>query len=375
MSSTERRVRHLKLRLRSISASFFLIKNFVDHYEEEKDAPEVAVRLESLVDLWNDYLKVQTELESLDEASIEDQLKQRSDMESQYYRVKGFLLNKSPIAPPPSPALPPSAQPHAPSTHVRLPDVKLPVFNGSLEHWLNFHDLYISLVHSSQDLSSIQKFYYLRSSLSGEALKLIQTIPITATNYPVAWNLLVEHFQNTGRLKASYVDALFEFPTLKRESSVELHSLVEKFEANVRILQQLGEETNTWDILLVRMLSSRLDPTTRRDWEEHSSTLRAVTFKELTTFIQRRVNVIQSISHKAPDTSGPTSVKKLSNPRPFASHGASPVNGRKCILCPEQHPLYMCPTFSKMHVEDKEKEIRRHQLCRNCLRKGHMSRD
>lgn len=35
----------------------------------------------------------------------------------------------------------------------------------------------------------------------------------------------------------------------------------------------------------------------------------------------------------------------------------------------------MCSSFSNMNVEEKEKEVRRHQLCRNCLRKGHFAKD
>ncbi|XP_058816076.1 uncharacterized protein LOC131679380 [Topomyia yanbarensis] len=375
--SNERRIKSLKLRLRSIMTSFNLIKTFVDDYDEENHAPEVPVRLENLIALWTDFNKMQCELESLDEASIEQQLKQRTDIESHYYRVKGFLLsvNKMPSTPcAPSSSLSNALIPSS-TSHVRLPDVKLPMFSGNLESWLNFHDLYLSLVHSSQDLSNIQKFYYLRSSLSGDALKLIQTIPLSANNYPVAWNLLVEHFQNPARLKQSYVDALFEFPSIKRESAVELHSLVEKFEANVKILQQLGEKTEFWDILLVRMLSTRLDHTTRRDWEEHSSTLDAVSFRDLTAFIQRRVTVLQNMNGKLSEVPPPAVIKKQPNQRPLASHGASQFSARKCIICSDQHPLYLCTAFSKLSAEEKEKEVRRHQLCRNCLRKGHMCRD
>ena len=325
--STERRIKGLKLRQRSILSSFNLIKTFVDNYDEETHATEVPARLENLSVLWADFNKTQGELESLDEAGIEEQLKQRSNIESHYYRVKGFLLAVNKVSTCASPST--SGVHFPPSTsHVRLPDVKLPVFSGNLESWLNFHDLYISLVHSSLDLSNIQKFYYLRSSLSGDALKLIQTIPLSANNYPVAWNLLVDHFQNPARLKASYVDALFEFPSMKRESAVDLHSLVEKFEANVRILQQLGEKTEFWDVLLIRMLSIRLDPTTRRDWEEHSSTLEAVSFRDLTAFIQRRVAVLQTIATKTSEVPPPYPTKKPPTQRPFASHETTQFNPR-----------------------------------------------
>ncbi|XP_065087242.1 uncharacterized protein LOC135708976 [Ochlerotatus camptorhynchus] len=372
--STERRIKGLKTRLKSLLTSFNLIKMFVDEYNEETDACQVPVRLEHLVKLWKEVNAVQVDLETVDEAAVDQYLKVRTDFESTYYRVKGFLLsvNKSPaLVQSPSPRS--NAQPPLQSSCVRLPDVKLPVFSGQLDSWLNFHDLFVSLVHSSHELSNIQKFYYLRSSLSGDALKLIQTITISADNYQVAWKLLTEHYQNSARLKQSYVDSLFEFPSLKRESATELHSLVEKFEANVRVLKQLGERTEFWDILLIRMLSIRLDNTTRRDWEEFSSTKNQITFTDLTAFIQRRVTVLQSINKTTEPP--PSTFTKKPVQRPVTSHGASQQNYRKCLVCSDHHPLYQCAVFSKMSVEDKERDVRRHQLCRNCLRKGHQTRD
>ncbi|XP_065084849.1 uncharacterized protein LOC135707055 [Ochlerotatus camptorhynchus] len=73
------------------------------------------------------------------------------------------------------------------------------------------------------------------------------------------------------------------------------------------------------------MLSIRLDPTTRRDWEEYSSTKEAITFKELTSFIQRRVTVLQSIQAKTIEAQPSTAQKKLVQ-RSVSSHGASQFN-------------------------------------------------
>lgn len=376
--STERRIKTLKTKQKSLLTSFSLIQNFVENYDEESDACEIPVRLENLNELWSEFKVIQSELETLDESSVDAQLKQRTEFETVYYRVKGFLLSHNKTPPTPTINASSSSISHFPgsSSHVRLPDVKLPVFNGNLDNWLNFHDLFVSLVHASQDLSSIQKFYYLRSSLAGDALKLIQTIEISANNYTVAWNMLVDHYQNPIRLKQTYLDALFEFATLKRESAPELHSLVEKFEANVKVLKQLGEKTEFWDIILIRMLSVRLDPTTRRDWEEFSSAKPEVMFKDLTSFIQRRVNVLQTLQGKIVDASSSNQHTKKPIQRFVTSHGANQVqSSRKCVVCSEHHPLYLCQTFSKLEVGAKEKEVRRHQLCRNCLRKGHQARD
>ncbi|XP_058827221.1 uncharacterized protein LOC131687185 [Topomyia yanbarensis] len=324
--STDRRIKGLKLRQRSLMTSFNAIANFVDDFDEERDAIEVPVRLESIIKLWADLNTVQSELESQDGVNLDEQLKMRTEFESAYYRTKGFLLAKNKNFVPSVSSSPSTSRGPSSSSQVRLPDVKLPVFSGNLDSWLNFHDLFVSLVHSSVELSNIQKFYYLRSSLLGEALKLIQTIPLSANNYMVAWNLLIEHFQNPARLKQSYVDALFEFPSLKRESALELHSLVEKFEANVKVLQQLGEKVQYWDILLLRMLSIRLDPTTRRDWEEFSTTKDAICFKDLTSFIQRRVTVLQNIQSSTVDVPISGQVKKPSQ-RPVASNKQRSTQG------------------------------------------------
>ncbi|XP_055585175.1 uncharacterized protein LOC129738027 [Uranotaenia lowii] len=292
--STERRLKALKTRLRSIQTSFGLIKAFVDEYNDETHSDEVPVRLENLGVLWNDFLNVQGEIEAMDilePKAIEAHLAQRVEFESLYYKVKGFLLAANKLPPSPNMPIGSSFTSHFPSSshHIRLPDIKIPTFSGTIDTWLNFHDLFVSLVHSSHELSSIQKFYYLRASLSGDAQKLIQTIPISSNNYLVAWNLLLDHFQNPSRLKQSYVDSLFEFSALKSESASDLHSLVERFEANVKILHQLGERTEYWDILLIRMLSIRLDSTTRRDWEVYATTKDSVSFQDLVAFIQRRV--------------------------------------------------------------------------------------
>ncbi|XP_055604005.1 uncharacterized protein LOC129752246 [Uranotaenia lowii] len=374
--SNERRLKNLKTRQKSLLASFFNIKAFVEAYEEEQHECQVLGRLEHLVSLWNDFNAVQAELETLDEAEVDNHLKQRIEFESSFFEVKGFLLSKNKSSPsPPTPSSSHST-PHVPawSSHVRLPDVKLPVFNGNIDSWLNFHDLFVSLVHCSHELSNIQKFYYLRSSLSGEALKLIQTISISANNYLVAWTLLVDHYQKPARLKQSYVDSLFEFPSLNRESAIELRNLVERFEANVKVLKQLGEKTEFWDILLIRMLSIRLDPTTRRDWEEYSSTLPSISFPDLTGFIQRRASVLETIGKNIEQMPSNVINKKPSQ-RPVTSHGANQSSFRKCISCSEHHPLYLCSVFSKLSLEEKEKEVRQHQLCRNCLRKGHHVKD
>lgn len=173
----------------------------------------MPVRLENLIALWDEFNNVQTELGTGedDDDILEVYLKERLEFERIYYRTKGTLLQWSQTTSTVN-AMSQQAVEMASQARVKLPDIKLPIFSGKFENWLNFHDLFLSLVHSSPNLSTIQKFYYLRSSLDGEALKLIQTIPISNEQYSVAWNLLKDHYQNPRRLKRIYVQSLFDLP-------------------------------------------------------------------------------------------------------------------------------------------------------------------
>lgn len=366
MSAAERKLRGLKNRKRSIITSFTAIKAFISGYQAERDKCEVPVRLENLIALWNEFSSVQTELETIEEEddALELYLKERMELERIYYRAKGTLLLWNQPA---SQLAPTQPRENANQACVKLPDIKLPVFSGQFEEWLNFHDLFISLVHSSSNLSTIEKFYYLRSSLAGEALQLIQTIPISNEQYSVAWNLLESHFQNPRRLKRTYVQSLFDFPVMKRETAAELHSLIDKFQTNVKILKQLGEETEHWDVLLIHLLSTRLDSVTRRSWEEYSESNNATKFQQLTDFLQHRVNVLETVNGL---TDAQFYARKSIVSR-AASFDASDHNFRPCPACSNQHFLYQCSVFLEMTIDGREQLVRRHQLCRNCLRRGH----
>ncbi|XP_062556845.1 uncharacterized protein LOC134221673 [Armigeres subalbatus] len=156
------------------------------------------------------------------------------------------------------------------------------------------------------------------------------------------------------------------------QTAAELHSLVDKFQTNVKILKQLGEETDHWDVLLIHLLSTRLDSSTRRDWEDFAETNECTKFHQLIEFLQRRVNVLETVKNKSYESAA---ISKKPNPPRTGSHGAVQQGFRSCPVCSSQHFLYQCESFAKMTVNEKEGFVRRNKLCRNCLRRGHMAKD
>lgn len=86
---------------------------------------------------------------------------------------------------------------------VKLPTISLPAFDGSYDKWMHFHDTYQSLIHNSKFISVIEKFHYLKSSLSDGALDLIQTIEVSNENYDFWLRSMFNRYSSCRRFKGN----------------------------------------------------------------------------------------------------------------------------------------------------------------------------
>jgi len=65
-------------------------------------------------------------------------------------------------------------------SQVKLPVIKLPTFDGRSENWQQFSDTFQTLIHNNAELSNIQKYQYLITTLQGNAARTIEAIEITS---------------------------------------------------------------------------------------------------------------------------------------------------------------------------------------------------
>ena len=77
--------------------------------------------------------------------------------------------------------------------NVKLPQLQLPKFDGSVTAWQPFWDKFSALIDNT-DLPEVTKFSYLTSVLEGEASHVIQGLAVTESNYSIACDLLKERF-------------------------------------------------------------------------------------------------------------------------------------------------------------------------------------
>ncbi|XP_062714463.1 uncharacterized protein LOC134291126 [Aedes albopictus] len=374
----------LMVQLKNIQTSMDDIRRFVEADQPTATVSQVKIRMDSLDEMWERYAEVLVDIQGHDDFEAKDETidKTRLAYSDSYYHCKAFLMDKIRELQGPEEAdhsvraNETLVQGHGTLDHVRLPQIKLQVFNGDIDEWISFRDLFTSLIHRKTDLAEVEKFHYLKGCLQGEPKGLIDSLKITRTNYQIAWDMLLKRYDNSKLLKKRQVQALFNLPTMSKESVTDLHSLIDGFERVVQNLDQVIKPEDYKDLLLVTLLSTRLDPVTRRGWEEHSSTNDHDTLANLTDFLHRRIRILESLPTKVTDsrTFQPQPSRQKSS-AVKASYGSVQSSGVRCAMCKENHQLYHCSSFQRLSVREREAVLRSNSLCRNCFRSGHLARD
>ncbi|XP_062716335.1 uncharacterized protein LOC134291918 [Aedes albopictus] len=385
-------LRGLLKREKRIRDSLDSVASFVRDFKEE-DKDEVEVRLQLLESAFHDFHKVREKidviLDEADEDEVVDTEESEQDrqarlkytakkreaesavvsrsVENCYCKAKSALLKwqnqMRPINP--SSAVP-AAQPVL--SRVKLPEIKLPSFSGVLRDWVSYRDAFQSLIHRNRELTDMDKFIYLRSSLSGDALLEVSSIELSAANYSVAWDALEDRYHNRKLIVKAYLDAIFGIESMRRESYEALSQLISDFEKNLQMLKKMNQDTDSWSTILVHMVCSRLDSTTLRFWEAAHNSKEVPTYRNLITFLKNHCAVLQSVGPSK------TPVVEMKKPKISVSHPSTSSTGRCCFCSESFHPAFLCGRFQKMKVPERYDAVRKNGLCMNCLSSGHLAR-
>jgi len=75
-------------------------------------------------------------------------------------------------------------------TNFQWPKRKFRIFSDTISEWQGFENLFNSILSHVPNLSDIERFKILKTSLEGEALALIKHLLITVLNYHRVWEIL-----------------------------------------------------------------------------------------------------------------------------------------------------------------------------------------
>ncbi|UYV64961.1 hypothetical protein LAZ67_3002567 [Cordylochernes scorpioides] len=246
--------------------------------------------------------------------------------------------------------------------YANLPKLELPFFDGKLENWISFSNVFKTTIIDNSQLTNIVKLQYLKTCLKGKALILVNHIPITENNFVLAWDLLEKRYDNKRDLIFNLIQRIIDLPKLTTQSSTQLLFLVDNSYEIIRSLETLGYKLDELsDIIIGKILSDKLDKTTKRSWNMTVDNNHIPTCSELLKFIE---NYAKALNTSETEKGLPLIKRSMK----LQVHNLTKAN---CFLCQQEHGIYLCPTFLDMEPIERRKKVKQLKLCFNCLRNNH----
>nr|CAI5857751.1 unnamed protein product [Callosobruchus analis] len=306
MSEEEKTLKLLRHQRGISKRQLTIFKTFVEDFDlDNGNLHQLKKRLEKIEQCWDEFSKCQLEIELI-ETDDEYEAKERDLFERNFFEITSkaqqiidnrSVLNRSGTfidenIPSSEHQLNTNSK-----TSVKLPDLNLPTFDGNYTEYLQFPDSFSALIHNNNRLSNVEKLHYLRSCLRGEAAKVVCSLKTTDANYSVAWQLIKERFEDKRTIVNQHLKCLFELPNIHRSSAEALRQFSYNVVKEIRCLESLGEPINTWDSIMLYLLSSKIDNGTRLAWEmflENNSNT-TPTLEEFLTFLKSRCHTLENV--------------------------------------------------------------------------------
>ncbi|XP_055918570.1 uncharacterized protein LOC129950670 [Eupeodes corollae] len=112
---------------------------------------------------------------------------------------------------------------------IQLPKMSIPKFDGDYLKWQTFSGIFTKMIHE-QPLPPIQKMWYLKTNVSGDAERLMRHLELTEDNYSIAWNILQDSLSNKRAQTSAIIQRILSLPNMNPEMKAirEFHDAIHK---------------------------------------------------------------------------------------------------------------------------------------------------
>ncbi|GMT13136.1 hypothetical protein PFISCL1PPCAC_4433, partial [Pristionchus fissidentatus] len=260
-----------------------------------------------------------------------------------------------------------------------LPPMRIETFDGAdITKWQSFISLYETLIHSRTDLTDLEKLGYLKSSLKGDALELVQSIPIT--------DAFLSH--TLDRLKSEYARSTLTHATLMSQlmnikpKSSKLEDQLKCVRSTINTVYALNDDVSINVMPIIHQVVQRIHTKYIRVIHEFKpeSMLKALMHIEekINTELEIRAvehaysfnnNPINSPSaNNNPNSSFAASSKSKPSLQPKPAKASSPSKPM-CAFCGEHEFSATCTKFPD--AKSRKEILQRKKLCIGCLSAKH----
>ena len=274
------------------------------------------------------------------------------------------------------------------SHHMKLPPCTMEVFKGDYKSWPSFRDMFTAVYINCDDLSDVQKLFYLRQFTSDEALEIVKNSPLTNQGFMNAWVNLTDAYENERILVNSQLKILFNLAQVKTESAKDIKRLQRDINNCISIFNLHNIDISTWDPIFVYLCSTRLPFLTLSLWEQSVKNKKEIPkWRELDDFLTSRFQSLETVfdirNTVLNDSDSENSIDHENyvnkSSKRYSTGSNSVFKGKvktfphssKCVLCSGDHVLRYCSKFLEMNPDERFLVVKKHNLCINCLADGH----
>lgn len=370
------------------------VKRFLNFVTKENvDVNEIYIRKEKIEETWSEYERIQSEIEETEGVEMDEQDKYREEFEEMFFKAVGIakkltepVFNEKKVQPYRGTDEEGACEGNYRSIEattdikdssrkisrppIRLSALNVPTFSGEYNEWATFHDIFTSLIHNNEDVPPVEKFFYLRSAVTGDAQNCIRCIETTSSNYEMAWNKLKKRYSNKKVLVQTHVKAMFELEPVTSESSAKLRQFTDALTGHMSALETLGHTPNSWGPLLVHLIVTKLDRNSRREWETITAKEEVAPVEVLIEFLESRFKILEAIE-TCKNINIRQGAYKFNNHNKQLNEKSSSLvigNNKGCYICQAPHTIYKCPVFIALPVTERIKRVAEMKLCKVCLR-------
>lgn len=247
---------------------------------------------------------------------------------------------------------------------VKLPPLQIKIFSGNELDWPEFKATCESTFTTIVD--EINRFQYLKGYLKGEAEKKVRHLPMVPGSYQRAWDILKKTYDKERTIINANLKRLFDIEPPAKESAEALTEMLDITNECVAAINSFNIKTDTWDAILIFILTQRLDESSIQHWEERLQGRKTVPkFSEFIEFLEIRINVLKTIA----TTRSITTTQQANITRKPKVLVTNAVSNKRCTLCKkvDDHFAFQCSQLTQIPVEERIKFISEKGLCINCL--------
>ncbi|KAJ8966512.1 hypothetical protein NQ317_010498 [Molorchus minor] len=306
-------------------AAITRLETFVRNSENDSsiDVNEYIIREPFLVKAFEEYITVQNQIEDEDESQADD----RIEVEQKYLSLSAKLkrsIQKLSAVPKIENGNSPNSRPRESTSNPlskAMPKISLPTFSGKYDEWNAFIDLF--------------------TVLPANPLTEVREMLVTDDNYKTALDLLKKRYSNKLVIINSHLKALIETPNVTKGDASNLRRFLSHIKQHINSLKSLEVPVDTWDLMLIYLLSHKLDFRTHQSYELEKPSNDLPKLVDLIDFIEKRCTALENVT--VPDTKYKPS-----------RHTVAKCTSNGCKICGKKHHTLL--HRNSKPTDDKSKE-------------------